>query len=60
MGPGEGDHELTWWPGLPVFLLLTSATPRLTHASPAPAQDAARRILGEDVTQIGYTTGKGW
>ena len=25
-------------------------------ASPAPAQDAARRILGEDVTQIDYYT----
>ena len=24
--------------------------------SPAPAQDVARRILGEDVTQIVYTT----
>ena len=25
-------------------------------ASPAPAQDVARRILGEDVTQIDYNT----
>ena len=25
-------------------------------ASPAPAQDVARRILGENVTQIDYTT----
>jgi hypothetical protein len=28
----------------------------LGRRSPAPAQDVARRILGEDVTQIDYTT----
>jgi hypothetical protein len=28
----------------------------LGRRSPAPAQDIARRILGEDVTQIDYTT----
>jgi len=28
----------------------------LGRRSPAPAQDLARRILGEDVTQIDYTT----
>jgi hypothetical protein len=28
----------------------------LRHRSPAPAQDFARRILGEDVTQIDYYT----
>ena len=28
----------------------------LGRRSPAPAQDVARRILGEDVTQIEYTT----
>ncbi len=28
----------------------------LSRRSPAPAQDAARRILGEDVTQIDYYT----
>jgi hypothetical protein len=28
----------------------------LGRRSPAPAQDMARRILGEDVTQIEYTT----
>jgi hypothetical protein len=35
-----------------------TARPRICQAtaSPAPAQDIARRILGEDVTQIDYTT----
>jgi len=28
----------------------------LSRRCPAPAQDVARRILGEDVTQIDYTT----
>ena len=28
----------------------------LGRRSPAPAQDVARRILGEDVTQIDYST----
>jgi len=28
----------------------------LGRSSPAPAQDVARRILGEDVTQIDYYT----
>jgi len=28
----------------------------LGRSSPAPAQDVARRILGEDVTEIDYTT----
>jgi hypothetical protein len=28
----------------------------LGRRSPAPAQDIARRILGDDVTQIEYTT----
>ena len=28
----------------------------LGRRRPAPAQDIARRILGEDVTQIDYTT----
>jgi ATP adenylyltransferase len=30
----------------------------LGRHSPAPAQDIARRILGEDVTQIEYYTGR--
>jgi len=31
-------------------------TPQSPPAPPAPAQDVARRILGEDVTQIDYYT----
>ena len=30
--------------------------PPVPTSPPAPAQDVARRILGEDVTQIGYYT----
>ena len=29
---------------------------RMSHVYQAPAQDVARRILGEDVSQIDYTT----
>jgi hypothetical protein len=37
-------------PGAPGTRIFQATT------SPAPAQDVARRILGEDVTQIDYTT----
>jgi hypothetical protein len=55
--PGEGDHALTWRPGLPVFLLYKCHprhTPaRIPHA-PAQAHNVARRIL-ESACWAGFT-----
>jgi hypothetical protein len=44
VGPGEGDHELTWLPDLPVFLLLQVPPP----VTPRPSKPARTRHPSQD------------